>query len=204
MHVAMFLVQSDSNAHAFQILPKRKHTTAPWPCCSGPEAVFVFWPVCAVCANWGSTRNGRVLFSACGLCDSMVPANRLVFFCGYWIIISQETDRICGDGSMLAVLLAALESDEDRALFTEVYEQYHIRMEKDSMYILNDRSDAEDAVQNAFMQVIRHFDIFFEVPSKKRVFWCISIVKNEALTILRQRKKMVLSDELEGDPVVDV
>ena len=105
---------------------------------------------------------------------------------------------------MLAVLLAALESDEDRALFTEVYEQYHIRMEKDSMYILNDRSDAEDAVQNAFMQVIRHFDIFFEVPCKKRVFWCISIVKNEALTILRQRKKMVLSDELEGDPVVDV
>ena len=29
-------------------------------------------------------------------------------------------------------------------------------------------------------------------------------MKNEALTILRQRKKMVLSDELEGDPVVDV
>lgn len=105
---------------------------------------------------------------------------------------------------MLAVLLAALESDEDRALFTEVYEQYHIRMEKTAMYILSDRSDAEDAVQNAFMQVIRHFDIFFEAPCKKRVFWCISIVKNKALTILRQRKKMVLSDELEGDPVVDV
>ena len=50
---------------------------------------------------------------------------------------------------MLAVLLAALESDEDRALFTEVYEQYHIRMEKAAMYILNNQSDAEDAVQNA-------------------------------------------------------
>lgn len=105
---------------------------------------------------------------------------------------------------MLAVLLAALESDEDLALFTEVYEHYHNRMEKAAMYILNNQSDAEDAVQNAFVQVIRHFDIFFEIPCKKRVFWCISIVKNEALTILRQRRKMVLSDELEGDSVADV
>ena len=38
---------------------------------------------------------------------------------------------------MLAVLLAALESDEDRQKFIEIYEQYHARRErtaKDSLY----------------------------------------------------------------------
>ena len=38
---------------------------------------------------------------------------------------------------MLAVLLVALESDEDRQKFIETFEQYHARMErtaKDSLY----------------------------------------------------------------------
>lgn len=48
MHSAISLVQSDSNSHASKIPPKRKHTTAPWPCYPGPGAVFVFWPVCSV------------------------------------------------------------------------------------------------------------------------------------------------------------
>ena len=56
---------------------------------------------------------------------------------------------------MLAVLLAALESDEDRQKFIEIYEQYHAQMERTAMRILKEQSDVEDAVQNAFMQMIR-------------------------------------------------
>ena len=90
---------------------------------------------------------------------------------------------------LLTFLLAALESDEDRALFTEIYEQNHDRMEQTALRILKDSHDAEDAVQNAFLQIIRNFDALLEIPCKKRIFWCISIVKNEALAILRKKKK---------------
>ena len=49
---------------------------------------------------------------------------------------------------LLTFLLAALESDEDRALFTEIYEQNHDRMEQTALRILKDSHDAEDAVNN--------------------------------------------------------
>lgn len=92
---------------------------------------------------------------------------------------------------MLAVLLAALESDADKQKFIEIYEQYHVRMERTAMRILKEQSDAEDAVQNAFVQIIRHFEKVYKIPCNNLPFWCISIVKNEALSILRNRKKTV-------------
>ena len=92
---------------------------------------------------------------------------------------------------MLAVLLAALESDEDKQKFTEIYELYHVQMEQTAIRILKDQHDAEDAVQNAFMQIIRHFEKIYEIPCEKLPFWIICIVKNEATTILRKNKRIV-------------
>ena len=92
---------------------------------------------------------------------------------------------------MLAVLLAALESDEDKQKFTEIYELYHAQMEQTAIRILKDQHDAEDAVQNAFMQIIRHFEKIYEIPCEKLPFWIICIVQNEATTILRKNKRIV-------------
>lgn len=92
---------------------------------------------------------------------------------------------------MLAVLLAALESDADRQKFIEIYEKYHVQMERTAMRILKEQSDVEDAVQNAFMQMIRHFEKIFEIPCEELPFWIISIVKNEARAILRKNRRTV-------------
>lgn len=89
---------------------------------------------------------------------------------------------------MLSYLLAALESEEDKRRFTELYEENHMRVEQTALRILRDPHDAEDAVQNAFLQVIHHFDEISEIPCKKLGFWIISIVKNEALMILRRKQ----------------
>lgn len=51
---------------------------------------------------------------------------------------------------MLSYLLAALESEEDKRRFTELYEENHVRAEQTALRILRDPHDAEDAVQNAF------------------------------------------------------
>lgn len=99
---------------------------------------------------------------------------------------------------MLSVLLAALESDADRQKFIEIYEQYHVRMERTAMRILKEQSDVEDAVQNAFMQMIRHFEEIFEIPCEELPFWLISIVKNEAQAILRKNKRTVSLEDWDG------
>ena len=96
---------------------------------------------------------------------------------------------------MLSFYLAALESGGDRKMFAEIYQRYHVKMERTAMNILRDQSEAEDAVQNAFMQVIRHFEKIYEIPCEELPFWIISIVKNEALIILRKKKKVVLLED---------
>lgn len=90
---------------------------------------------------------------------------------------------------MLSFYLAALESGGDRKMFAEIYQRHHIKMERAAIKILRDQSEAEDAVQNAFMQVIRHFEKIYEIPCEELPFWLISIVKNEALMLLRKRDR---------------
>ena len=92
---------------------------------------------------------------------------------------------------MLAILLAALESEADKQKFTDIYEQYHLQMEQTALRILKNQHDAEDAVQNAFMQIIRHFEKTDEIPCEKLPFWIVCIVKNEAITILRKNQRTV-------------
>ena len=99
---------------------------------------------------------------------------------------------------MLMILLSALESDEDRHKFIALYEQYHVRMEQTAMRILKEQRDAEDAVQNAFLQIIRHFEKVFTIPCEELPFWIISIVKNEARLILRKRQKTISLEDWDG------
>lgn len=99
---------------------------------------------------------------------------------------------------MLAFFLAALESEDEKRKFVAVYEQYHKKMEMIALRILGSQHDAEDAVQNAFLQIIRHFEKIYEIPCEELPFWIISIVRNEALMILRKRSKTVPLEEWNG------
>lgn len=96
---------------------------------------------------------------------------------------------------MISYLLTILESDEDKSKFIELYEEHHVRVEQTALRILKDPHDAEDAVQNTFLQVIRHFDKISEIPCKKLGFWLISIAKNEALMILRHKRREIPQED---------
>lgn len=96
---------------------------------------------------------------------------------------------------MLAFFLAVLESDEDRRRFAALYEAHHARAEQTALRILRNQDDAEDAVQNTFLQVIRHFEKTYEISWDDLGFWIISIVKNEAIMVLRKKRHEVPEDE---------
>lgn len=97
---------------------------------------------------------------------------------------------------MLMLLLASLDGEADRRRFAELYLAHHVRMEHTALRILGSQSDAEDAVQNAFVQVIRHFDKVAEIPGEELPFWLISIVKNEALMIRRKNERAVPTEDM--------
>ena len=45
-------------------------------------------------------------------------------------------DGFAGVGTMLSFYLAALESGGDRKIFAEIYQRYHVKMERTAMNIL--------------------------------------------------------------------
>ena len=98
----------------------------------------------------------------------------------------------------MLIYLQLMESDEDKQRFTALYEAHHARVEQIALHILHDPHDAEDAVQNTFFQIIRHFEKIYEIPCEKLPFWIICIVKNEATTILRKNKRIVQLENWES------
>lgn len=98
---------------------------------------------------------------------------------------------------MLAFFLSVLESPEDRRLFTALYEQHRDSMERIALNMLRDAHDAEDAVQNAFLQIIRHFDQVPTIPPDRIAFWIISITQNEARILLRKKRRTMPMDDLD-------
>ena len=99
---------------------------------------------------------------------------------------------------MLSFFLSVLESEADRQRFTEIYNQYHALVERTTIRFLNNQEDAEDAVQNTFLQIIRHFKKVFEIDCKNLPFWIISIAKNESLMILRKKNRITLLEDWES------
>ncbi len=98
---------------------------------------------------------------------------------------------------MLSFFLSVLESEADRQRFLEIYEQYHALIERTAMRFLKNQQDAEDAVQNTFVQIIRHFGKVFEIDCKNLPYWIISIAKNESLMILRNKHRLAQLEDWE-------
>ena len=94
-------------------------------------------------------------------------------------------------------MLSALACEADRARFLALYEENHAAMERAAMSILRDQQDAEDAMQNALCQMAKHFEKIYEIPCDRLPFWCVCIVKNEAITLLRKKKKAIMLESLE-------
>lgn len=68
---------------------------------------------------------------------------------------------------MLIYLLTLIDNEGDRQTFTAIYQEYHVQMEKVALRILSEHNDAEDAVQNAWIQVIKHFHKVSEIPCEE-------------------------------------
>lgn len=90
---------------------------------------------------------------------------------------------------MLVYLLSMLEQPNELARFRQLYQDYHGLMLAVALKILPRQREAEDAVQNAFVKIIRNFEKISELSCEKLPAYLVSIVKNESITLLRKRHK---------------
>lgn len=57
---------------------------------------------------------------------------------------------------------------------------------------LHNKNDAEDAVQEAFQEIVRKPDIFFDITPEKRVAFMVTVVRNISSDIFKKKNKIPL------------
>ena len=91
---------------------------------------------------------------------------------------------------MIAVYLAMLETDVDRDKFMKLYESYEKKLFAVALRILENNEKAEDAVQQAWLRIIQHWERVSCLEWDLAGGYAVTTVKNAAIDILRQEKRV--------------
>lgn len=92
---------------------------------------------------------------------------------------------------MLAFYLSTLDDSGDKALFAQIYERYEWKMYAVALNILKEPRAAEDAVHDALVKIISHFETakkYFYDSCLDLEPWIVIIVKRTALDALKKGK----------------
>lgn len=89
----------------------------------------------------------------------------------------------------MLLYLAMIETPADKLKFEQLYEKYRYLMYYVAYKILGNHEDAEDAVQQAFLSIIQHFDKINLVESPKTRSFVVIITERKAIDLLRHRNR---------------
>ena len=89
---------------------------------------------------------------------------------------------------MLVYYLQMLDTPEEKIRFEQIYLKYRGLMYHVADSILHDRQEAEDAVHNAFLRILKKCSKFQNTPAKDLAPQIVVIARNEAISLLRKRK----------------
>lgn len=101
---------------------------------------------------------------------------------------------------MMTFCRTVLEDDSDKERFTRLYRANRRQMARIATQILGPGPQAEDAVHDAFLKFIRHFDGLRGKSEAQIGRWLIVVVKNTALDILRKGQREVNLEPERWDP----
>ena len=76
----------------------------------------------------------------------------------------------------------------DIELIKELFGTHKEMMFKIALGILHNPSDAEDAVQDAFLSIINNFDKISKIPCRERVFYFVTITENVSINKFNKKK----------------
>ena len=96
---------------------------------------------------------------------------------------------------MLGFYLSLLDTEEEKSNFEQLYLTYRQDMYKTAYSILKNKFDAEDAVHEAFIRIIGKLTNISEINCPQTRSYLIIIVKNAALKMLKEKRRLVYIDE---------
>ncbi len=101
----------------------------------------------------------------------------------------------------MLIYLAMIEAPEEKLKFEQLYMRYRGLMFHAAMQILNNQSDAEDAVHQAFVSIAENIKKISLVDSPKTRSYIVIITQNKAIDIYRANRRTAgaeFNEELGG------
>ena len=100
---------------------------------------------------------------------------------------------------------------KDRAAFDQLYTRTSAKLFGVCLRILNDRSEAEDALQDVFIKIWRKADSY-AVSELSPITWLVAVARHQAIDRIRRRKPRTaelddaveIADERQPDPEAQV
>ena len=89
---------------------------------------------------------------------------------------------------MILTLISALNDENDRRIARDIYDLYSSRMKKYAYSILKNEHDAEDAVQDTMIRIIKNLPKFKACSSEVTEMLVVTYMKNVALSIYQKNK----------------
>ena len=89
----------------------------------------------------------------------------------------------------MIIYLQMLDSNDDKSRFEQLYQHYRKLMFYVARQILSSDLDAEDAVHEAFLAIIKHFQKITDVSSPKTRAFLVLIVERKAIDLLRSNAR---------------
>ncbi len=89
----------------------------------------------------------------------------------------------------MILYMSLIESEQDRSKFETIYMDYRGLMFYIARDILGNDSDAEDAVQEAFLKIIKNIDRIDLSECHKTKLYIVIIVRRTAIDIYRRKRK---------------
>ena len=90
---------------------------------------------------------------------------------------------------MLLTILSTIENESDRRIALEIYSRYSTRMKNYAYSILRNEHDAEDAVQEAFLKLMKSNVDFKDAKSDECKQYIITIIKHASIDIYNRKKR---------------
>ena len=91
-------------------------------------------------------------------------------------------------------MFSTIENDEQRNELETFYKENLNCLLNIAYMNLHNKSDAEDAVQEAFQDIVRNPDNFFNVDPEKRVAFMVTVVRNVSADMFNKKNKRPLEE----------
>ncbi|MEY8352848.1 sigma-70 family RNA polymerase sigma factor [Lachnospiraceae bacterium 54-53] len=94
-------------------------------------------------------------------------------------------------------ILFGIISDEEKDLVNKIFLKMNVKMYNISYNVLKSNFDAEEAVAQTFLKIINNIEKISLLPSPQIEPYCVIILKNETMNIIKQRNKTVYVEDID-------